>query len=612
MQIICLDFETLFDQEFTLSKMTTEEYIRDARFSAHGVSIKWGKNHEPKWYTHDEFAYLAKQEDWSKYGIICHHAHFDSLILSHHYGVFPAKHFCTLSMARLVHGNHVSVGLESLAKLYNKSPKTVPYNEMRGKRWHEMPPYLQQKVADGANHDVQLTWDLFGELIKEFPPEELEVIDSTIRMFVEPVLRADTTLLAKVWQDEDTKKKKNLAVLNVSKEELQSAEKFATLLRAEGVEPGLKENPKGEMIYAFAKTDQFMRDLLEHEDDRVRTLAEARLDQKSTFMQTRSEAIGWMASRGPLCVYYNYAGAHNLNWSGGDSLNFQNIKRGSAIRKALMAPDGYLFASPDMSQVQCRMLNYVAGQWDVVERFRNNEDPYIPIAEKVYNKSVTKDDKTERGTGKQLELSCGFMAGDKSIQSTAKLGIYGPPVYIELQEARRWKNLYRDEHPQVVEFWKTAGRMIARIAGGSPLQWGLVWIKDGKVYLPNGAFLQYPKLHFYTPTAEECEKLDEYKHKGFWRYKTRKGWETLHPGILTQNVVSSLSRLLLSQAMLRLKARGYQARGTTHDELWFLIKKDGCEEKHKAVLIEEMSHTPSWAPGLPLDCECEMGERYEH
>ena len=212
-----------------------------------------------------------------------------------------------------------------------------------------------------------------------FPREELQVISTTVQMFTNPCLQADIGLLGKVWMDEANKKDARMAALSITEADLQSADRFAELLRQEGVEPEMKDG-KNKQIYCFAKTDEFMRGLQEHDNERIRTLAEARLGAKSTLLQTRAETLGWMARRGPMPVYLRYCGAHTTRWSGGDGANWQNFKRGSDIRRAIMAPAGFLLAPIDLSQIECRILNYLAGQEDVIEKFRKGEDPYIGTA----------------------------------------------------------------------------------------------------------------------------------------------------------------------------------------------------------------------------------------
>ena len=291
---------------------------------------------------------------------------------------------------------------------------------------------------------------------------------------------------------------------------------------------------------------------------------------------------------------------HNSNW--------QNFKRGSDIRRAIMAPPGFLLAPIDLSQIECRILNYLAGQEDVIEKFRKGEDPYIGTASECYGFPVTKAHVKERGTGKQLELSCGFQAGAQTIQNTARLGIYGPPVSIDLATATRWRDIYRSTHPAVVEYWKTAGRMISRIAGGDPLQWGPMLIKDGKIFGPGGTMLHYETLNWYVPQPDEDVK--EFERDGYWRYKTRHGWTKLYSGKLVENVVQWLARIVMSQAMNRLVALDFRIVNCTHDEVLLLLPKDGNEQQRFAVALGEMKRSPEWLPGIPLDAEGGMGERY--
>ena len=275
-----------------------------------------------------------------------------------------------------------------------------------------------------------------------------------------------------------------------------------------------------------------------------------------------------------------------------------------------MAPEGFLLAPVDLSQIECRLLNYLAGQEDVIENFRGHKDPYVGLASQFYGRPITKADAPERGTGKQGELSCGYMCGAPKFQATAKLGIYGPPVYLHLDEAKRFVNLYRDTHPFVTEYWKTAGRMLARIGGGDPLEWGPMLIKDKRIYGPGGTMLIFDTLEYHYPSDEEKEKLPQFNHDGFWRHRTRNGWTGIYSGKLVENVVQWLARIVMSQAMLRIKALHYRTVNTTHDELLILIPKDGREQHHLEVCMNEMKRTPDWLPGIPLDCEGSLGERY--
>ena len=167
MQVVVIDFETHFDRSsYTLSKMSTESYIRDARFEAHGAAIKWQHNIPARWYPEKELRHVLKEQDWFDIFLIAHHMAFDGLILSHHYGVFPKMLGCTLSMARLMLGNHLSVSLDQVRKHFGMPLKTTPYDQMTGKYWREMSPTVQQIVADGCCDEVESVWIIFCRFIR--------------------------------------------------------------------------------------------------------------------------------------------------------------------------------------------------------------------------------------------------------------------------------------------------------------------------------------------------------------------------------------------------------------------------------------------------------------
>ena len=603
--IVTLDFETFFSQDYSLTKLTTESYVRDPRFEPHGCAVRAPEG-EIAWIPPLRLKRFFDGIDWSQAAILCHHAQFDGLILSHYYRVKPGLWLDTLSMARLVHGTHVSVSLDSLAKQYGLPAKSVPYQAFRGLHWDALSGVVQQQIAEGGKHDVRLTFELFTQMYAHVPAEELRLIDLTVRMFVEPCLRGNIDKLKQVELDEIVRKQELRARLGVSESDLQSPERFAALLRGYGLEPPLKQTPKGK-VYAFAKTDAFMKEVvLEHPD--AGALGEARLGIKSTLEQSRAERLADMAGRGAMPVYLSYAGAHTTRWSGGDKTNWQNFKRGSLIRKAICAPAGYKIVKADKSQVECRFLNYLAGQWDVVDTFRRGDDPYISIASEAYGERVYKPKPgdprydemlAKRGTGKILELSAGYGAGSKTIQLTAAKGTYGPPVQISLDKATEWRNLYRRTHPKVVAFWHAAEDMLRALADGKDYNWSIFRCASGKLYLPNGTCLQYPELEWAR---------DE-EGNGFWRYRSRYGLRRIWGGFLVENVIQAASRVDIGQCMLRLQDKGYRIVLMEHDCLGVLVRNETAE-RDREIILEEMRRPPAWLPGIPLDAEATMGESY--
>lgn len=598
MRFLVLDFETYFEPKtYTLSKMTTEEYIRDPRFEVHGAAVKWVGGDPAIWLAGPSLNSFLASVDWSDTALICHHFQFDGLILSHHFNVHPKLRCCTLSMARLMIGNHISSSLDSVRNYFGIAPKVTPYGLFANKHWYEMGDYVRHHVATGAMDEAESIEKIFIALMKwGFPPSELEVVDITMQMFTEPTLIGDLDELNKVWTGERDRKQSMLDQLGVTIDQLMSADKFAKLLTDYGIEPGVKYNQKGEEIYAFAKTDDFMRELQESGDDYLAALAEARLGTKSTLVQSRAERIGYMASRGSLCIYLAYAAAHTTRWGGGDGTNFQNLpsrnKAALGLRRAIKPPEGWTIVKPDKAQIECRVLNTFAGQWDKVAEFKEGKDPYIGVASAFYGYQVTKEKHPlERQCGKILELQCGYGSGGAKIRATLKNS--EPSIIISEEEGIKARDAYRETHPAVVKLWRTGDEILGVLHGGYDVPWGPMRIKDSRIWLPNG-----------TPMIYHLSKhLDPETGKQEWRRQTRQGFVKIYGSKLIENVIQALSRVIISDDMIALARMGYRITNTEHDSLWILLPDDSTLSGHKEAIRQIMSRTPNWMPELPVGVE---------
>lgn len=414
MDIYTIDFETYYDREYSLSKITTEMYIRDDRFEAILVGIK--KNNGPvKWIPKPMIAGFLKAIDFSKAAILCHNTAFDGAILSWHYGVRPKLWLDTLSMARPLHNVSVGGSLKALAQYYKLGAKGDEVINALGKRYEDFSKEELHRYAAYCVNDVELTYQLWLKMKREFPAQELLVIDQTLRMYTEPKLELDRSLLLQHLTEVRSSKEKLLELVaeamgmgekfdvQALKPVLMSNNNFALLLERLGVELPTKVSAKtGKAAYAFSKTDKAFTDLLEHPDERVRAAVEARLGVKSTLEETRTLAFIGIGERGPLPIMLNYYGAHTGRFSGGDKVNLQNLpSRGNTtIRRALKAPEGYEIIACDSSQIEARTVAWLAGQDDLVQSFREGRDVYSEFASDVYNRTVTKADYKERFVGK--------------------------------------------------------------------------------------------------------------------------------------------------------------------------------------------------------------------
>lgn len=619
MQILTLDFETYFDADYTLKRMTTEEYVRSPLFEALCLGVRFPDG-SCTWIAQENIRAFLASYDWTKTAVLHHHAHFDALILSHHYGIRPCFIFDTLSMARAKLGNHVSKSLGSLAKMYGLEEKSVPYDMFKGRRWMNLYEHERQALGDGACGDCRINFDLFQRLGNGFPSEEFGVIDDTVRMFTEPQVYGDTPMLDGIIVHEEERKQRLLSGLGIDQSDLRSADKFVRILTDLEIDVEYKQGKNG-LLPAIAKTDEFMKSLLADPDEFVSTLAEARLAVKSTLAQTRAGRMANMSRRGPMCVYLAYAAAHTLRFGGGDSMNWQNLPRIKpdlpmelVLRNCIAAPADHMIVAPDSSQIECRIVNWLAAvsagndpkDNSVLQAFAAGRDVYGEAASKFYGRTIDKKtDPLERQLFKNTELGCGFGMGAPKFQSWLRAGVSGPPVFIELSQAQGVIQFYRDDHPDVQRLWARARSLITHLAGfGSEgMTIGPVKIMDGYIEGPNGLRLLYPGLEFnYTyPNGDVLQD---------WSYQTRNGRSKLYGGKLVENIVQFLARIVVTQAWGRIRAKtGLRPWLSTHDDLAYIIHKDHAKDANN-YFIGEMRQTPEWMPGIPLDAESEPSERY--
>lgn len=409
MTILTIDFETYYSQEFSLTKMTTEEYIRADEFEVIGVSVQVD-DAEPVWFsgTMSDTEDWLKQFDWTNSVALAHNAMFDAAILSWCFNIKPKRWLDTLSMGRAVHGTEVGGSLAVLAKHYELGVKGDEVVNAKGLRRADFPADQLTRYGEYCKNDVALTYQLFRRMGEGFPAIELKLIDLTVRMFSEPVLRIDPQVLHLRLKDIQNKQNELLKSLgSVDKDQLMSNPKFADVLTMLGVTPPMKVSPTtGKETYAFSKTDEGLKALLEHEDYRVQAVVAARLGVKSTLEETRTKRFIEIAYRGNLPVPLRYYAAHTGRWGGDDKLNLQNIPRGSPLKKAIVAPPGYVFLDSDSSQIEARTLAWLAGQNDLVKSFEDGEDVYKIMASAIYGKPIADITKDERFMGKTTILGC--------------------------------------------------------------------------------------------------------------------------------------------------------------------------------------------------------------
>jgi len=604
--------------------MTTEAYVRDPRFEVIGVGVKVN-NHPTDWYSGDNPGRFLKSLSYKDKAILCHNTAFDGAILSWHFGIKPKLWLDTLSMARPLHNVSVGGSLKALVAHYGLGEKGDEVINALGKRRKDFSSEELNRYAAYCVNDVDLTYKLFQKMKGRFTPEELRVIDITMRMYTEPTIELDKTLLEQHLEEVINRKSDLVAELGLdcSEEEaksmLMSNEKFATFLWAYGIAPPVKFSAKtGKTAYAFSKTDKAFTALLEHGNLRVQNAVAARLGVKSTIEQSRTQSLIGVAERGPLPIMLNYYGAHTGRFSGGDKMNLQNLPRGGTLRKSLCAPKGKVLIASDSSQIEARMVAWVSEQNDLLQAFREGRDVYSEFASEVYGKKITKADKVERFVGKTCILGLGYGMGASKFRDTLALGQGGIRVDIEASDAQRIVSLYRNKNHRIAGFWNRCGRVLDDLVGQRsgqvlPMR-SLLPYDNNSIILPSGLPITYPLLkmseagdgYFYISDGRSYRKAVVNKLTG----DDSEGlpWVRIYGGKVTENIVQALARIVVTGQMVAI-AKRYKIVLQVHDEIVCCVDEAEAEEA-KAFIMQCMSTPPSWAPDLPVACEADIGYNY--
>ena len=605
--VITIDFETYYDREFSLSKITTEEYVRDDNFEVIGVGVKVD-DAETEWFsgTYSETMHFLGKFKWSEAFVLAHNTMFDGAILTWKFGIKPMAWLDTLCMARAI-DNEVSNSLAKLADRLGVGQKGNEVIMAMGKRRVNFTPEELAQYGKYCCNDVDLCYNIYNILKQNYKLKELKLIDLTLKMFTDPVLQLDLPLLEQHLGEVKHRKETLIQKAMSDRETLMSNQKFAEKLKELGVLPPTKISlTTGKVALALAKSDDGFKALAEHPNEEVQALVAARLGAKSTLEETRTERFISIAKRGSLPVPLRYYAAHTGRWGGDDKLNLQNLPRKSKLKDAIVPPDGYVLIDADSSQIEARTVAWLAGQADLVNSFEDGEDVYKIMACRIYHKPFNSITTAERFVGKTTILGAGYGMGWKKFQ--LQLKTFG--VEIEDSLCKHIINTYRDVHPRIPDLWMQAERCLDALASedlktadfGTQPQ--AVSLLPGVGFdLPSGLPLKYMNLRV----------IEEQNPKsGMWEkhyiYDTRKGTTKIYGGKVVENICQAVARCVVGEQMLRI-AKRYKVVLTVHDAVACVVKKEEAEEA-KEYVTECMKWRPKWAETLPLSCEIGYGDSY--
>jgi len=629
--MITLDFESYYAKGFSFDNFTTEEYIKHPEFEVIGFAAKVDEG-KTVWHTgtREELRAALHSYDWQNTALLCHNTLFDGAILAWLFDIYPTLYLDTLCMGRAIHGVDVGGSLASLAKRYELGEKGTEVVDAKGKRRLDFTPEELARYGAYCVNDVELTHKLCGVLSKDFPEEEIRLIDMTLRMFITPGLKADTDILKVRLKELQEEKSALLRGLidelgcaaepnpeEAVRKKLASNKQFADLLRRYGVEPPMKPkkptpknpNPVGE-TYALAKNDEAFIALHEHENLVVQQLCAVRTDTKSTIEESRLQRFIDVAERhdGWLPIPLKYYGAHTGRWAGSDKVNFQNLPsrdvKKKTLKTAVVAPDEHVVINCDSSQIEARVLAWLAGEAEVVEAFASGRDVYSEFASKIYKRPISKKDPVERFVGKTCILGLGYGTGGAKLKHTLKT--QPPGADLTLEECESIVQLYRETNSKIPALWRECDSALKHMAswpkvGGKPIRNYFVGkhkaieVTPNGLRLPNGMYIRYNNL-----------RLED----GGYVYDSRKGTVKIWGGAVVENIVQALARIVVGQQMVKISDK-YPPVLTVHDAAVCVAPEYEAQEAMEFIM-QMMSIPPDWAKGLPVACEAKFARSYGH
>jgi len=655
MQFYTIDFETFYrskkdklHDKYSLKTLTYEEYINHEEFYVFGMSVKQGAS-PSVWYPHNEIPDKLNEilPPNNCATVLAHNAYFECAILEWVYGVKPAAYRCTMSMANGL-WPHFSNSLSAVAKrlLPKDQQKGTELEKVDGIR--DLTPELEEELVQYCINDTDITFEIYKIMYGYYPRKEEEIIDMTFQMWGRrpfianhevlenylKELQQEKTKILKTLDERDGgklsafienhKTKKSKSRDSVEETVIAGRELFPKYVKeAYGIDIPRKHSPTPKnpenITWALGKKDlEFLELQKDHQE--LKHLWDALLfirgdDIQRTERLLKHSAFSAYNPEGRLAVPLKVNGAHTKRFSGMNKVNFQNFKRKSPHRTALEAPPGHMLTIGDSSNIESRLTFWFCGQDDKVELYRNGEDLYNEFASKLFGRLIDRKkkeirpdgseyypDEIEGFVGKVAVLGLGYQMGDNKFWKTLAQGAMGgPQLFYERSFVSGIVQLFRYDNKYVKEMWTKLEKVIYDMADPEmvPYQFRCLTIEHQRILLPSGLYLTYPQLH----------KSEE---DGFV-YWNGKYWKSLYGGILLENIIQALARIVLTDMMLAynawLRPLGGLIALTVHDEIVAVIRKELAEQA-KAKMIEVMTTAQGWYADLPLATEVDLDRNY--
>lgn len=551
MNVLTVDFETYYDREYSLSKMTMIEYIMDGRFQP--IMMSYAINDEP---IKNVIGYPKIKEvldgiDWGNTVLNAQNTAFDATIIRARFGHTARYYTDTMAMARVT-AAHVFEGasLGAIAKVLQANGVEVPpkgkevqsalgmhlYNAYQGtpylalkattdknevQRGHE----LLMGYVEYCNNDVHLAREAFKYFTKMITPDEMQYGDMILKCYIEPSLYLDLPIIEEEIQrihERDEQRARDVAnkYFGGNQAELRSVcrsvPKFTEFLQGLGgvleheidedtdyafIIPSKYSEKKGRVEPCYSKTFPPVIEMCDRMDE-IGDIFRTKLAMSSSIELSRAERFRAIAKIG--CGFgmpYTVSGAHTHRLGGSGGLNVQNLSSGrkegqsNALKRSISAPPGYKVVVFDSSQIELRTGSYIAGDYATLNLFLAGKDPYSQQASLIYGGDPDEIKKLAK-SGVEPYQSIQRPAGKASLLSniygTGAVGFMNYAklmgVDMTLEEAQHIVKVYRETHPEVVATWNACDVALRNMIAGAS---GYFGGPDGRLFYYDGARMNH-------------------------------------------------------------------------------------------------------------------------
>lgn len=551
MNVLTVDFETYYDREYSLSKMTMIEYIMDGRFQP--IMMSYAINDEPiqNVIGYPNIKRILDSIDWNNTVLNAQNTAFDATIIRARFGHTARYYTDTMAMARVT-AAHVFEGasLGAIAKVLQANGVPVPpkgkevqsalgmhlYNAYQGT------PYLALKATtdhkeiqrgnellmgyvEYCNNDVHLAREAFKYFTKMITPDEMQYGDMILKCYIEPSLYLDLPIIEEEIQrihERDEKRARDVAnkYFNGNQAELRSVcrsvPKFTEFLRGLGgvleheidedadyafIIPSKYSDKKGRVEPCYSKTFPAVIEMCDRMDE-IGDIFRTKLAMSSSIELSRAERFRAIAKIG--CGFgmpYTVSGAHTHRLGGSGGLNVQNLSSGrkegqsNALKRSISAPPGHQVVVFDSSQIELRTGSYIAGDHATLKMFLEGRDPYSEQASLIYGGDPVEIKKLAK-SGVEPYASIQRPAGKASLLSniygTGAVGFMNYAklmgVDMTLEEAQHIVKVYRETHPEVVATWNACEVALRNMIAGAS---GYFGGPDGKLFYYDGSRMNH-------------------------------------------------------------------------------------------------------------------------